>query len=659
MGGKKKGKVRQKIRELAEGAAAGLSGDRKDKIHSQESAKFALLGAGEDGDDEEVARNGDGEQNGAVRLAAAIQHDQSNDHDDEDGSESEYGVHAPDGTSSGSTGEEEQTQPSNGLHTNGNGNGSSFHSSGKPPETAAGRRASATNGDSHAASRRPATDAATAEGDSNAAQGGSVTVPVNLNGGGSEVPPSPAHTFPDGQDGHDGDGIELLPRDSNGEADNQHGGGGGGGGHAHGIDPNQKCNSVRAMINILKAYVGSGVLGLPFASSQGGLMAGVIGMITVSILSTVCVFLLLDCKKKLGSRAKSFGDVGFGACGRVGHITVEACVVMSQMGFCVAYIIFITENLWRYVKFMFATPESMVWILIPALVLLCWIRSMQVLAPFSLMSVLLIFGGLLAVALHSWPLLGHGSNVQMFIPSSLPIFVGMAIYSFEGIGLALPIENSMERPDRFPFVWILAMVIVTSTYVVFGAFGYSCYGDEVPSIITMVLPDNAYSLLVKLGLAVALLFTYPIAMYPVFEIVEESWFLQMLKSPEANGYNTPDDAWQALEQRALWKRRFARFLLVVLTALAATVIPDFSIVMAFIGSVPSNIMAFVLPSLFHARIFWRHMGFLGRLRDLALLLLGGTAVVICTWTTLFGVDTPRPGRRWGGWAPEGTSLAPW
>eukprot|EP00961_Rhodomonas_salina_P247854 3349249-Rhodomonas_salina.1 len=48
-----------------------------------------------------------------------------------------------------------------------------------------------------------------------------------------------------------------------------------------------------------------------------------------------------------------------------------------------------------------------------------------------------------------------------------------------------------------------------------------------------------------------------------------------------------------------------------------------------------------------------------RLRDLALLLLGGTAVVICTWTTLFGVDTPRPGRRWGGWAPEGTSLAPW
>mmetsp|Transcript_40149 Transcript_40149/g.80446 ORF Transcript_40149/g.80446 Transcript_40149/m.80446 type:complete len:131 (+) Transcript_40149:2-394(+) len=127
----------------------------------------------------------------------------------------------------------------------------------------------------------------------------------------------------------------------------------------------------------------------------------------------------------------------------------------------------------------------------------------------------------------------------------------------------------------------------------------------------------------------------------------------MLRGPDPR---EPEDRRLTLEERALWKRRFARVVLVMLTAVAATVIPDFSIVMAFIGSVPSNIMAFVLPSLFHARIFWRHMGILGRMRDASLLLLGCTAVIICTWTTLFGVDTPRPGRRWGGWAPEGTAM---
>jgi|LauGreDrversion2_3_1035106.scaffolds.fasta_scaffold41987_1 hypothetical protein len=37
----------------------------------------------------------------------------------------------------------------------------------------------------------------------------------------------------------------------------------------------------------------------------------------------------------------------------------------------------------------------------------------------------------------------------------------------------------------------------------------------------MVLPDNTTSLLVKLGLSIALVFTYPIAMFPVFEIIED------------------------------------------------------------------------------------------------------------------------------------------
>ena len=48
----------------------------------------------------------------------------------------------------------------------------------------------------------------------------------------------------------------------------------------------------------------------------------------VSVLSTLCVFLLLDCKHKLGGRVKTFGDVGYGAMGRSGHVIVELTVVL-------------------------------------------------------------------------------------------------------------------------------------------------------------------------------------------------------------------------------------------------------------------------------------------------------------------------------------------
>jgi hypothetical protein len=47
-------------------------------------------------------------------------------------------------------------------------------------------------------------------------------------------------------------------------------------------------------------------------------------------------------------------------------------------------------------------------------------------------------------------------------------------------------------------------------------------------------------------------------------------------------------------------------------SMQAVSIPDFSVVMAFIGSVPSNIMAFFLPALFHLIICWRVIGFWGR-----------------------------------------------
>eukprot|EP00290_Baffinella_frigidus_P002955 CAMPEP_0180182736 /NCGR_PEP_ID=MMETSP0986-20121125/40823_1 /TAXON_ID=697907 /ORGANISM="non described non described, Strain CCMP2293" /LENGTH=132 /DNA_ID=CAMNT_0022136121 /DNA_START=22 /DNA_END=416 /DNA_ORIENTATION=+ len=129
-------------------------------------------------------------------------------------------------------------------------------------------------------------------------------------------------------------------------------------------------------------------------------------------------------------------------------------------------------------------------------------------------------------------------------------------------------------------------------YISFGAFGYSCYGTEVPTIITMVLPDNAVSFLIKVGLCISLLFTYPLAMFPVFEIVEEHWL-----------WNTMHPTVEAAE--AGGERGEQTIELQDDGAGVATL-------KAFIGSVPCNIMAFVLPTFFHLVICWDSMGKVGR-----------------------------------------------
>ena len=183
-----------------------------------------------------------------------------------------------------------------------------------------------------------------------------------------------------------GDGIELLKlRTPSTTSSGAHGHG------SHGIS-GAKITNLGAFIHILKSYIGSGVLGLPYAYAQGGMLAAMAGMISVSVMSTLCVFLLLDCKHKLTGRVRTFGDVGFGAMGRTGHIIVELTVVLSQLGFSCAYLIFVSQNLFLYVKMALTSEASIVWTLVPILVALSWIPSLDILAPFSVLALALIFG---------------------------------------------------------------------------------------------------------------------------------------------------------------------------------------------------------------------------------------------------------------------------
>ena len=77
--------------------------------------------------------------------------------------------------------------------------------------------------------------------------------------------------------------------------------------------------------------------------------------------------------------------------------------------------------------------------------------------------------------------------------SQLPLFFGTAMFTFEGIGVVLPIENQMKTPKDmrgWNGVLNIAMVMVTSLYMAVGVFGYLKYGENVLGSITLNLPSN-------------------------------------------------------------------------------------------------------------------------------------------------------------------------
>ncbi|CAH1795479.1 unnamed protein product, partial [Owenia fusiformis] len=119
--------------------------------------------------------------------------------------------------------------------------------------------------------------------------------------------------------------------------------------------------------NVLKAFIGSNYLGLPFAFFNSGLGLGIIGLVIIASLTDHCCQLIVKCKKRVIinimqkyqdthcdadfntlvrlqirlEKHLDYADIGNIVLGKWGPILVNSFLLLTQFGFCVAYFIFI------------------------------------------------------------------------------------------------------------------------------------------------------------------------------------------------------------------------------------------------------------------------------------------------------------------------------
>ena len=75
--------------------------------------------------------------------------------------------------------------------------------------------------------------------------------------------------------------------------------------------------------------------------------------------------------------------------------------------------------------------------------------------------------------------------------SNLPFLFGVVIYSYEGVGMILPVEASMKRKEKFPLTLAFVMTIITVIYVSFGAVGAQpCCMPPSPPLNPLCSPRN-------------------------------------------------------------------------------------------------------------------------------------------------------------------------
>jgi proton-coupled amino acid transporter len=92
----------------------------------------------------------------------------------------------------------------------------------------------------------------------------------------------------------------------------------------------------------VKGFVGTGILFLGKAFLNGGILFSVAVLSFIALISLYSFLLLVKAKFVVSG---SFGDIGGALYGPWMRYAILTSIVVSQMGFVCAYIIFVSENL--------------------------------------------------------------------------------------------------------------------------------------------------------------------------------------------------------------------------------------------------------------------------------------------------------------------------
>jgi proton-coupled amino acid transporter len=115
---------------------------------------------------------------------------------------------------------------------------------------------------------------------------------------------------------------------------------------------------------------------------------------------------------------------------------------------------------------------------------------------------------------------GISPNIEP-IGRNYPIMISFSIYSFEGIGIVMPIMQTTAVPERFGTILIAAISTLIGLYLIFSMTTYLTFGDQTGQFITDNLPqDNILCMIIKLAIVLNLICSYPIVINPCNTILE-------------------------------------------------------------------------------------------------------------------------------------------
>ncbi|OQR86295.1 Amino Acid/Auxin Permease (AAAP) Family [Achlya hypogyna] len=384
-------------------------------------------------------------------------------------------------------------------------------------------------------------------------------------------------------------------------------------------------------LHLLKGNIGAGALSLPYAFAKTGIYVAPIFYLGIVLICIYNMNLLLYCKNRLRpERGMSFGDVGYELLGKHGKYAVNVFLVGTQLSFCCVFFTVVATNLHAILPARLSKDfqeRQLILLIFPILLGLSWIRSLHKITPYSALATFAVLLGIAIVFFYSYVYAMAAAASPAYITAfgwgRLPEFYGTAVYSFEGIGLILPLEKDMKDRNQFQPVLLRTMSFILVLFLCLGELPVLAFGTIENGSMTAVLQRYfpGWSVAIaNLLLAVACLFSFPIQFYPALEVLEKLLARQGYLTPNIQAYNDvlpyrplcatkcatvappPMPKWLedllSTSQYEL-RRTLFRSMLCTLLMLVAICVPNVGLLISLFGSVGSSMLAVILPPIFY------------------------------------------------------------
>ncbi|XP_059059612.1 probable beta-hexosaminidase fdl [Achroia grisella] len=365
-------------------------------------------------------------------------------------------------------------------------------------------------------------------------------------------------------------------------------------------DPKCPIRPWMAYFNLLRTGFGAGVLGLPLAISQCGIILGPLMTLATGALMIYTHLTLLRCLNEISRQMRiPYISYRYGfriallhgppICrfiGKRGPTIIAVMMMLSQVGICTVFVIFTTDSLRDIMDWQTSRP-ALLTLLLPYILLEFSMKTLKIVSYVSLFGNFLNLVGLVLIfyLIFDDP---HGETI-VATTEALPFLFafGTFLFNMSAVGVVLSLDKALKYPKIMTArcgVVIIGILVPTLVSTVFGTLGYWSFGTMEENILRSLPFDNPIAM-TAIGLyMIAVALAYPIQCYPGIQII-----LEVAKNHRLS--EAPSDRTMKILEY------IARPVFVCTSFTISYLIPFQGPFVAFVGSLCTTLLAIVFPAM--------------------------------------------------------------